>query len=282
MPATAESPAPSTSPTEPTHYVVHPAASLFPLMEGDAFNELVESVRQHGIRQPVVIHDGVLVDGRNRLRAVEQLKAEGIDVAVPTVALASLIDDVTTVTDWIYSTNKIRRHMTPDQLAIVAAEMMPLIQAEATERKKATQFQKGKSGNPEGKKQASTKRSTPAKRDTKARDAASTAGQVAAKAGVSLRKAKQACAITKGVQDGTVSEDDARAVRDGTKTLRAVAPKRKKRDAAPKAVVPLTLEEEVARAWERFMTKNNFAIADRSEVRRIVKRLIAAEEKAIA
>jgi hypothetical protein len=224
----------------------------------------------------------VLVDGRNRLRAVEQLKAEGIDVEVPTVALASLIDDVTTVTDWIYSTNKIRRHMTPDQLAIVAAEMMPLIQAEATERKKVTQFQKGKSGNPSGKKQATKKTSSPARRDRRKSDKRSTAGRVADMAGTSLHKGKQACAITKGVQDGTVSEDDARAVRDGTKNLRDVAPKSKKRDAAPKAVVPLTLEEEVARAWERFKTKNDFAIADWPEVRRIVKRLITAEEKAIA
>jgi ParB-like nuclease domain len=60
---------------------VHPAAELFPLMketDPEGFRELVEDIKQHGLRQPITLyHDaelGVcLLDGRNRLDALEQL-----------------------------------------------------------------------------------------------------------------------------------------------------------------------------------------------------------------
>lgn len=50
---------------------VHPAADLFPLIEGDEYQALCDSVNVYGLEQPVVLtHDGYLLDGRNRLRAL--------------------------------------------------------------------------------------------------------------------------------------------------------------------------------------------------------------------
>ncbi len=49
-------------------YRVHPAA-VFPIMSGREFDELVEDVRVIGLREPVVVTSGPLVDGRNRVRA---------------------------------------------------------------------------------------------------------------------------------------------------------------------------------------------------------------------
>src|SRR5215472_6042878 len=49
----------------------HPAAALFPLLpvDGPEFGQLVGDVREHGLLQPIVLHEGVILDGRNRYRA---------------------------------------------------------------------------------------------------------------------------------------------------------------------------------------------------------------------
>ena len=47
----------------------HPLANLFPLIEGDEFAALVEDVRANGLLVPIVLHEGMILEGRNRLRA---------------------------------------------------------------------------------------------------------------------------------------------------------------------------------------------------------------------
>jgi hypothetical protein len=62
------------------------------------------------------------------------------------------------------------------------------LRAEAKQRKAATQWKKGESGNPEGK-QVHLKSGEPAKRDVTAEHSRSTAGQLAERVGVSRHKA---------------------------------------------------------------------------------------------
>jgi hypothetical protein len=45
---------------------LHPLANMFPLLEGQQFLELVEDVPVHGLRDPIVLFDGAILDGRNR------------------------------------------------------------------------------------------------------------------------------------------------------------------------------------------------------------------------
>ena len=57
---------------------IHPAAHLFPPLTGDEFDSLVKDIRKNGLRQPVLLLEGKLIDGRNRLFAC-RAPARGID-----------------------------------------------------------------------------------------------------------------------------------------------------------------------------------------------------------
>ena len=199
-------------------YVIHPAASVFPLLEGERFQSLVDSIAEHGLQNPIVSYKGEVLDGRNRLRAVMKLRDEGHTVDLPCVEWDAKCG--MSATEWVAAQNLDRRHLSADAYAAATAAINRILRKEAKERQKAGQFEKGKSGNPDGKKQARTKRTEPAKRDTKAEDARSTAGQVAANAGVSLRKAKQAVALDKAVEAGVISEEVQKDVIAGKKKLR--------------------------------------------------------------
>lgn len=103
-------------------YAVHPAADLFPLIEGPEFDELVQDIKAKGLRQPIVLtHDkSTLVDGRNRYRACE---AAGVDPVFSTLG-ARYTEPM--ILDLIVSENIRRRHLNPGQLAMLAADLEPM------------------------------------------------------------------------------------------------------------------------------------------------------------
>ncbi len=92
-------------------FEIHPAAAVFPEMVGEDFQKLVESIRQECIRQPLMFHQGKLLDGRNRARAAYfvGIPAEGI----PTRSLPDDVDPYKAAWDL----NAERRHLTPAQKA---------------------------------------------------------------------------------------------------------------------------------------------------------------------
>jgi hypothetical protein len=53
------------------HLPIHPAAELFPPMSEPELRELGEDIKANGLRTPIVVYKDKLLDGRNRLDAME-------------------------------------------------------------------------------------------------------------------------------------------------------------------------------------------------------------------
>lgn len=102
---------------------IHPAALLFPEMCDEDFDALVEDIKVHGLRVPIVLHEGKVVDGRNRLQACVFARVE---------PQFTDWDGQGSLIDFVWSMNGPRRHLTVSQRAAVAADMKPLIQEEIT------------------------------------------------------------------------------------------------------------------------------------------------------
>jgi len=199
-------------------YVIHPAASVFPLIEGDRFQSLVDSIEQHGVQSPIVSYKGEVLDGRNRLRAVMKLRDEGHTVELPFVEWDSKCG--LSATEWVAAQNLDRRHLSDDAYTAAVAALNRILRKEAKERQSKTKLDGSKPGPGRGKKTARLKSTEPFKRDTKAEDERSTAGQVAKKAGVSVHKAKQAVKLDQAVEDGVIPEEVQKDVIAGKKKLR--------------------------------------------------------------
>lgn len=217
---------------------IHPAASIFPLMEGDRFQSLVDSIQVHGLQNPIVCSGNVVLDGRNRLRAVEKLRNEGHQVELRAVQW-DCGDNCLTETEWITAQNLDRRHLSEDAYVAAQAALSRILRKEAKERQAKGQAKPGQqSKNPagrRGKKTGSDQTVRTSLRDHKAEDERSTAGQVAKKAGVSLRKAKQAVKLDQAVEAGVIPEEVQKDVIAGNKKLRDAV---KQVPAKPRAAKP--------------------------------------------
>jgi hypothetical protein len=259
-------------------YEVHPAAAQFPLLQGAAFDELVESIRKHGQLVPVVIYRGLLLDGRNRARAVERLQKEGQDIALITRDWQPS-DVCQSPVAFVMAMNLHRRDLTDDQRAQIAAALLPMLEAEAKARQEASRFKKGEKQNPEGRNQHAPGRTAepdsapPSAKaaKNKAKAANSTRGKVASTAKVSRSKAAGAIEIQK-----KATREVAEAVKAGKMTQRAARRTIQKGKGA-KETKPFDLNVEVPKRWETL--KKPFASAEMPEVRRIVLSLIQAEGK---
>jgi ParB-like chromosome segregation protein Spo0J len=57
-------------------YDTHEAADIFPLLDAHGLTGLRDDIAAHGLRVPIVLYQGKILDGRNRLRACIDAKVE--------------------------------------------------------------------------------------------------------------------------------------------------------------------------------------------------------------
>ena len=115
-----------TTDTPPAVLDDHPVVALFPLMpeNGPEFGQLTEDLRAHGLPQPIVQHEGLIVDGRNRYRACRHASVEPRFVE----------REGESPTAYVLSLNLQRRHLTDGQRAMLPVDALPLFEAEARAR----------------------------------------------------------------------------------------------------------------------------------------------------
>lgn len=102
-------------------YPVHPACELFPEMSPQEFEALKASIRAQGLREPIYLWRGQILDGRHRLRACEQLGIEP--------RYQEFQGSEAEAVEFVLAKNLHRRHLTQSQKAALLVEVYELRQA---------------------------------------------------------------------------------------------------------------------------------------------------------
>lgn len=90
----------------------HPYADAFPMLPAGELDELVESIRSNGLRQPVVVTpDGLILDGRNRAAACERIG----------VGPETVVYDGDDLAEYVIDCNVTRRNMSTGARAMSTA-----------------------------------------------------------------------------------------------------------------------------------------------------------------
>lgn len=93
-------------------------------MEADDFNNLKGDIEKNGLIEPIVLHDGKILDGVNRNKVCKEL---GITPETEEFKGDSPLD-------YVISKNLARRHLTSSQKAAIAVEYLPKFEEEAKGR----------------------------------------------------------------------------------------------------------------------------------------------------
>jgi N6-adenosine-specific RNA methylase IME4 len=110
----------------------HPLAELFPPLEEHEFRDLVNDIKAHGLRSPMVTLDGAILDGRNRYRACIEADVE------PVGQEYSGSDPIA----FVMSANLFRRHLNESQRAMIAAGLADMAQGTRTDLRPSANLHK--------------------------------------------------------------------------------------------------------------------------------------------
>lgn len=209
---------------------IHPICDLFPMMDAKSLAGLAADIKLNGLLSAIVLHEGQIVDGRNRLVACREAGVEP-----HFVRWRELYTGEMPVDRWIWSLNVERRHLTPDQIA------WAIVQRRAWEEGRAArdrQVEAGKRGGetagrgrpkadslpveaPEPYREPTADRHPDAK--PKSRDrSGEVRTKLAKEAGTSINKIRQALAVQGLAKQQKVRPEVAEQLKQGTVKLHEV------------------------------------------------------------
>ena len=110
----------------------HPYAAVLPLLEGKALADLTADVKTNGLREPIVLFAGMILDGRNRWNAC---KAAGVE---PRFVDYQGNDPLALV----ISMNVRRRHLDESQRSLIASRLANMRQGERTDLQPSANLRK--------------------------------------------------------------------------------------------------------------------------------------------
>ena len=114
-------------------YELHPLCTLFPRLDADDFSALVEDIRANGLREPITLHDGMILDGGNRYRACLEAGVE------PT--FQNFAGDH--IASYVLSANLHRRHLSAGQRASIVSSVADFAKAHPPHRLAASKKEEG-------------------------------------------------------------------------------------------------------------------------------------------
>ena len=115
----------------------HPYANIFPYIEGDEFEEFVEDIRAHGLQEKIILLDGMILDGRNRYKALKRLKEFGPKHFIDYEYFCKLNQTSQEPIDFVLSRNLQRRQLDETQRAMVGAKLATLRPGQGKDTKAA-------------------------------------------------------------------------------------------------------------------------------------------------
>lgn len=103
---------------------LHPLCTLFPRLTGVEFSALVDDIESNGLRQPITLLDGMVLDGGNRYRACIEA---GVEPVFTEFVGGSPVA-------FVLSANLHRRHLSPGQQAAIVASAQDWSMAQPASR----------------------------------------------------------------------------------------------------------------------------------------------------
>lgn len=106
----------------------HDVANIFPMMTATEFETIKNDIAINGLREPIYLYEGKIIDGRNRYNACLETGVKPI--------YRNYEGTENELIDFVISLNLHRRHLTTSQKACLAVELLPELEKRTKENLK--------------------------------------------------------------------------------------------------------------------------------------------------